>query len=143
MFTSERTVRFREMEYALPVAAVPEAIRDIRTLIADRQWTISFPIEVRATAADDLWLSPSHGRATVTVHLTWVPDLAALRPALALVEEALAPFDARPHWAKVFLLPDAGWLADAYPDLARFRALRERLDPGRHFANELTDRLLG
>src|SRR5690554_3396786 len=73
VFTTQRSVRFREMEYALPRAAVPQALRDIRHLIGSRGWKISFPIEVRAAAADNLWMSTAYGRKTgyIAVHRYW------------------------------------------------------------------------
>ncbi|MDQ2781932.1 MAG: FAD-binding protein, partial [Actinomycetota bacterium] len=64
VFTSRRRVRFREMEYALPVAELPDALRAVRRLIADRGWRISFPMEIRVAAADDVWLSTAYGRDT-------------------------------------------------------------------------------
>jgi xylitol oxidase len=97
-------------------------------------------MEVRAIAADDLWLSPFRGRASAAVHVTWVSDLEAVRPALAALEEALAPFDARPHWAKVASRWDGGRL-DPHPGLADFRELADRFDPDRCFVNEHVARL--
>jgi hypothetical protein len=37
-------------------------LTDIRALFARRDWRISFPIEVRVTPADDVWLSTAYGR---------------------------------------------------------------------------------
>ena len=39
--------------------------------------------EVRAVAADRLWLSPCHGRATIAFHFTWIPSWPEVRPVLA------------------------------------------------------------
>jgi FAD/FMN-containing dehydrogenase len=70
VFATYRPVRFREMEYALPVENVRSAFEAVRTLIDDRGWRIGFPIEVRFAAQDDLWLSTGHGRASgyIAVH---------------------------------------------------------------------------
>ena len=86
--------------------------------------------EVRTVASDDLWLSPCHGRDTVTVHFTWHPDRDAVDPVLAEVERVLEPFDPRPHWGKVFHPVERGRLEAMYPDLPRFRALAAAMDPG-------------
>jgi xylitol oxidase len=77
------------------------------------------------------------------MHFTWVHDFEAVRPVLEVVEAVLERFDPRPHWGKVFLDRDEGWVADAYPDVRRFRRLRDELDPDHHFANPFTDHLLG
>ena len=97
--------------------------------------------EVRTVAGDDLWLSPCHGRDTVTVHFTWHPDRDAVDPVLAEVERVLEPFAARPHWGKVFHPVEPGRLEEMYPDLASFRALAAAMDPARRFRNEATDPL--
>lgn len=141
VFTSKRTVRFREMEYAIPVERIPEAVRAIRALIAERGWAISFPIEVRSAAADDLWLSTAHGRASgyIAVHRYYREDPAEYFRA---VEELLVGFGGRPHWGKMHNR-DAAALAADYPRFADFVAVRDRLDPDRLFANPYLNRVLG
>ena len=89
-------------------------------------------------AADDLWLSPSYRRDSVAIHFTWVADGEAVAPVVAAVEAALAPFDARPHWGKVFSTP-ADVVAGSYERLADFAALAARLDPAGKLRNELLD----
>ncbi|MBM7440361.1 FAD-binding protein [Streptomyces sp. HB132] len=90
--------------------------------------------EIRTVAADDLWLSPAQGRDSVAFHFTWVPDTAAVTPALGAIEEALAPFRARPHWGKVFTTPP-DTLRELYGHYADFERLVERLDPTGTFRN--------
>jgi xylitol oxidase len=50
------------------------------------------------------------------------------------VEEALEPFDPRPHWGKVFTVPPTV-LRGRYPRVGEFRALVESLDPAGTFTN--------
>ena len=141
VFTSNRTVRFREMEYALPVEVVPDALRDLRKLIADRQWNISFPIEVRATAADDLWLSTASGRASgyIAVH-RYVKDDPTIY--FREVEAIMVSYGGRPHWGKMHTC-DADYLREQYPRFDDFLAVRDRMDPDRVFGNPYLDRVLG
>lgn len=70
VFASNRRVRFREMEYAIPVDALPTVLGEIATWLNRSEVRIGFPIEVRFAAADDVWLSTAHGRDTayVAVH---------------------------------------------------------------------------
>ncbi|WP_406143130.1 FAD-binding protein [Streptomyces sp. NBC_01012] len=91
--------------------------------------------EIRTVAADDLWLSPAQGRDSVAFHFTWVPDTAAVTPALRAIEEALAPFGARPHWGKVFTTPP-GALRELYGHYGDFERLTERFDPTGTFRND-------
>ena len=99
--------------------------------------------EIRTIAADQLWMSPQHERATVAVHFTWKREPEAVAGALAAVQDALRPFGARPHWGKVFHTR-AAEIASLYERLPDFVALMERLDPRGAFRNAwLEDRVLG
>ncbi|MHA6693108.1 D-arabinono-1,4-lactone oxidase [Homoserinimonas sp. A520] len=141
VFTTQRSVRFREMEYALPLAAVPQAVRDIRQLISSRGWKVSFPIEVRAAASDNLWMSTAYGRATgyIAVHRYWREDY---REYFAAVERIMRQFGGRPHWGKIHTL-NSTTLGELYPHHRDFVTLRDRLDPDRVFANPHLARILG
>jgi FAD-linked oxidoreductase len=141
VFTTARTVRFREQEYALPAAAVPEALRAIDALITERGWRISFPVEVRSAAADGLWLSTASGRETgyIAVHRYHREDHTEYFEA---VEEIMDRHHGRPHWGKLHS-KSAAQLAQLYPRHAEFVALRDAADPERLFTNDYLDRVLG
>ncbi|RJK94351.1 FAD-binding protein [Vallicoccus soli] len=115
-----------------------EALRALLPL-ADRLAPVLMISELRTVAADDLWLSPSYERDCLALHFTWHLDTPAVLPVVAAVEEALAPFAARPHWGKVFTAggPEVGAL---YPRLDDARRLAAELDPRGTFRNELVDR---
>lgn len=101
--------------------------------------------ELRTIAADDLWLSPQHGRDTLALHFTWRREPAEVDAAVALIHRALVAtgLRPRPHWGKVFM-PNAEELADHYPRLAEFAALRRELDPRGVLVNDwLRTRLPG
>ena len=141
VFVTDRRVRFREMEYAIPVADVPDALREIDALIEKKDWTISFPVEVRAAAADDLWMSTASGRATgyIAVHRYFREDPMEY---FAAVEEIMKARGGRPHWGKMNTRTAAD-LAPAYPRFGDFLKVRNRLDPDRVFTNAYLDRVLG
>lgn len=130
-----------QSEYLLPREHGVAALRAVAPL-GSRIAPLLRVGELRSIAADDLWLSAAQGRDSLALHFTWFPDLEALRPVLAELETALAPFGARPHWGKVFTTP-AGTVAGLYPHLTDFVALRDELDPGRCFGNEFVDRYVG
>lgn len=141
VFTQHRNVRFREMEYALPAENVAAAFEQLRALIADRGWRVSFPVEVRFAAADDRWLSTAHGRPTgyIAVHRYWRENPTEYFEA---VEQLMLAHGGRPHWGKMHTL-DASALCDRYPKFGDFAALRDRLDPERMFQNRYLERVLG
>jgi FAD-linked oxidoreductase len=141
VFVSPRTTRFREMEYAIPRAAIPAALRELRALIDSRGWSISFPVEVRVAAADDNWLSTAQGRDTgyIAVHRHFREDPEEYFRA---VEQVMRAHQGRPHWGKIHY-QRAESLAALYPHHADFVAVRDRLDPDRMFSNADLDRVLG
>lgn len=141
VLTQRRNVRFREMEYALPAANVLPAVQAIRALITARGWKIEFPVEVRFAAADDRWLSTAYDRASgyIAVHRYWRADPTAYFEA---VERICLEHGGRPHWGKLHTL-NAQQLRERYPRFDDFRAVRDRLDPDRRFANRYLDRVLG
>ncbi|MGX1366549.1 xylitol oxidase [Streptomyces canus] len=122
-----------QSEYLLPREHAVEALHAVDGIRETVAGVLQI-CEVRTVAADGQWLSPSHGRDTVALHFTWIEDTAAALPVVRRLEEALAPFDARPHWGKVFTTP-AGVLRELYPRLGDFRKLARELDPGAKFAN--------
>ena len=96
--------------------------------------------EIRSVAADALWLSGSYERETIALHFTWLNRPAEVDAAVTQVEEALAPFEARPHWGKVSHVT-AERAAELYPRLNDARDLFERLDPDGRFGNDRLERL--
>jgi L-gulono-1,4-lactone dehydrogenase len=141
VFTTERRVRFREMEYALPVEAIPAAVREIDKMIADKGWRISFPLEVRVAAPDDVWLSTAYGRRTgyIAVHRYFREDH---HEYFRAVEQIFRAHAGRPHWGKIHY-QDAESLRTLYPKFDDFLGVRDKLDPDRMFANPYLDRVLG
>ena len=129
-----------QSEYLLArtdAAAALAALSGIRERIAP----VLHVSEVRTVAADDLWLSPAHGRETVALHFTWHKDPDGVAAVLPAVEEALAPYAPRPHWGKVFTIaPDL--VRSAYPRIGDFAALADRLDPTGKFRNDFVDTYL-
>jgi alditol oxidase len=123
-------------EHAVPAIEAVRALRDqLRPLLQ--------VCEIRTIAADTLWMSPQYERDTIGIHLTWEPRIEAVAAVLTEVEAALAPFDARPHWGKVFLAR-AETIAPLYERLPDFLALAERLDPRGAFRNAwFQQRVLG
>jgi alditol oxidase len=127
-----------QSEYLLPRARATEALAALLP-VAGRLAPVVRTSEIRTIAADDLWLSPAYQRDSVGFHFTWIKDWAAVAPAVALVEERLAPLRARPHWGKLFgTSPEV--LAGLYPRLDDFRRLMRRHDPAGKFRNDLLDR---
>ncbi len=78
-------------------------------------------------------------RPSMTLHFTWKPQWPAVKKVLPMIEEKLAPFGARPHWAKLFTMPPARLQAE-YAKLPAYRELLARYDPNGKFRNEFISR---
>jgi FAD-linked oxidoreductase len=141
VFASTRLVRFYEMEYAIPREACAEALNRVRTFIEAEGLLLSFPVEVRFTAPDDIPLSTGTARPScyIAVH---VFEGMAYRPYFEGVEAIMDDYGGRPHWGKLHF-QTAATLAPRYPAWDRFQAMRARLDPEGRFANGYTRRVLG
>lgn len=141
VFTSPRRVRFVEMEYAVPRAAVGEALAGIDRVIAEHDLKVSFPVEVRFAAGDDIPLSTATGRdsAYLAVHMFKGQPYETYFHA---VEDLMSPLQGRPHWGKMHN-QTAATLRERYPRFEDFLAVREKADPDGVFANEYLDRVLG
>jgi FAD-linked oxidoreductase len=141
VFVSPRRVRFVEMEYAVPRDAVREALDGIGRVIDRLDLRISFPVEVRFTAADDIPLSTASGResAYLAVHVVRGEPHETYFDAVEAVMDAL---DGRPHWGKLHG-QTAETLRRRYPRFDEFLAARRAVDPAGTFANAYTDRVLG
>jgi xylitol oxidase len=122
-----------QSEYHLPRERAVEAIDALRGMRASMKQLLQVS-ELRAIAADTLWLSPQYQRDTLAIHFTWAPDQAAVERALAEIEAVLMPLGARAHWAKLFLAP-AACSAGGYDRLPDFSALVQQYDPGGKFDN--------
>ena len=141
VFCTPRRVHFTEMEYEIPRAALPEVIAALPRIIDGLPFKVQFPVEVRFTGPDDVWLSHGYGRdsAYVAVHQFTGVDH---EPYFRAVEAVCQPLGGRPHWGKLHYRSAAD-LRPAYEKFDDFVAVRDRLDPARIFANDYLDRVLG
>ncbi|WP_404380806.1 FAD-binding protein [Knoellia locipacati] len=141
VFCTSRDVRFRESEYAVPRASLPAVIHGLRAWIDSHDVSLPFPVEVRSTGADDVWLSTAYERenAYVAVHQYHRMDDGGV---FAAFEAMVREHDGRPHWGKLHTL-GAEDLARLYPRFADVQRVRDRVDPDRRFANEHLTHLLG
>jgi L-gulonolactone oxidase len=141
VFSTKRLVRFTEMEYAVPRAAGPVALRRVLEVIERRGFAVPFPIEFRVVAPDDAYLSTAYERDTVYIAVHMFRGM-AWEPYFRAVEGIMDDYEGRPHWGKRHF-QSAATLAPRYPEWERFQAARARLDPEGVFENDYAMRVLG
>lgn len=141
VFVSPRRVRFRESEFAIPRYALQDVLNELRGWLNGGHEFITFPIEVRFAAADDVWMSTGHERdnAYVAVHQYYRADH---RRYFAAAQSIFTAYEGRPHWGKIHTL-GADYFAERYARFDDFVAIRDQLDPARVFTNPYLDRVLG
>jgi len=122
-----------QTEYFVPREKGYEAVLAVEKL-RDKIRPHLMITELRTIDADDLWMSTCYKRKAMTLHFTWQPDWEGVQSVLPLIEEQLAPFDPRPHWAKVFTMKPAK-IQGQYARLADFKALAKEYDPHGKFRN--------
>jgi xylitol oxidase len=123
-----------QTEYFVPRSRGYEAILAVESL-HEKIGPHLFITELRAIAADDLPMSMAYQRDSLAIHFTWKPETPAVTALLPLIEEKLAPFTPRPHWAKVFTLAPEK-IAAHYPKFNEYRSLIKELDPQGKFRND-------
>lgn len=123
-----------QSEFFVPLQHAVEAITAVSRL-GKQVGPHLFITEIRTIAADDLWMSMAHKQTSVSIHFTWKPETEAVLKLLPLVEKELAPFNARPHWGKVFTL-EPKVLQSRYEKIADFKKLVSEYDPKGKFRND-------
>jgi xylitol oxidase len=126
-----------QTEYFVPRSHGYEAIRAVESL-RDKITPHLFITELRSIAADDLWMSMAYQRDSLAIHFTWKPETPEVMAILPLIEEKLAPFGARPHWAKLFTVPPSV-LKARYPKHDDFVELVKGQDAKGKFRNGFVD----
>ncbi|MER3484248.1 MAG: FAD-binding protein, partial [Meiothermus sp.] len=129
-----------QSEYLVPRPYALKAIREVYGL-GERIASILQISEIRTIAADDLWMSPYYQQPCVGFHFTWVKDWSAVRQLLPVLEERLEPFEARPHWGKLFTMSPER-IGALFRRLPEFRELLQTYDPKGKFRNAFLDEYL-
>ena len=127
-----------QSEYFVPRQHAVEAILAVERL-RDQVSPHLLISEIRAIAADDLWLSPCYKEPCVTIHFTWKQEWPAVRKLLPVIEKELAPFHARPHWGKLFTTSPTE-LKGIYKKMPEFIELSRKYDPQGKFRNEFLNK---
>lgn len=129
-----------QSEFFVDINDAPAAFAALEK-IAPQINEILWVSEIRAIAADELWMSPHYQRDSIGIHFTW-KKVNAVYEMVKVVEAVLAPFKYRPHLGKVFSASPE-YLASVMPKMADFKKLVTQIDPTNKFGNEFTDKLLG
>lgn len=129
-----------QTEYFVPRKHAIAAMQAI-TAMRDKIAPFLMISEVRTIAADTLWMSPCYEQPGVGLHFTWKMDWPNVQKLLPQIEEQLAPFEARPHWGKLFTMP-AARVQSLYKRLPDFQKLLHYHDAQGKFRNAFLDKYI-
>jgi xylitol oxidase len=129
-----------QTEYFVPIDHAYEAIMAVEKL-NEKITPHLFITEIRTIHADEFWMSPCHKQTSVAIHFTWKQETDAVMNLLPTIEEQLSPFNAKPHWAKLFTMQPKV-LQSRYERLAEFKQLIAGFDPKGKFRNEFLEKNL-
>jgi xylitol oxidase len=123
-----------QAEYFVPIDTAWDAVSAVALLREEIRPYILIT-EIRSIAADEFWMSPCYQQQSIAIHFTLKQDIEGVSTLLPKIEQALAPFGAKPHWGKLFAM-DPAVLQSRYTRLEDFRKLRRELDPEGKLIND-------
>ncbi|MDX8044396.1 FAD-binding protein [Gracilibacillus sp. S3-1-1] len=126
-----------QSEYLVPREYAVKAIAAMRE-IGEELAPLLHASEIRSIAADELWMSPFYQQDAIGIHLTWKDNWKAVQQVLPKIEKQLKPFNARPHWGKLFTMPKEE-VQSLFENLPKFRQLLEQYDPDGKFRNDFLE----
>jgi xylitol oxidase len=129
-----------QTEYFIPFEYAYEGLKAIEKM-NEKISPYLFVSEIRSVAADDLWMSPFYKKTCVAFHFTWKQEWNEVQQLLPLIEKALAPYRAIPHWGKLFSMRPAV-LQGRFERLNDFKDLMVNQDPQGKFRNQYIDSIL-
>ncbi|MCH2045448.1 MAG: FAD-binding protein [Saprospiraceae bacterium] len=141
VYASLRRVKFKEMEYNIPLKHFPEVMRRVDALVRQEKHRVFFPVECRFVKGDDLWLSPAYQRdsAYMAFHVYYKTPH---NPYFTDIEKLMMEYDGRPHWGKMHTRT-AKNLCTTYPKWDDFQAIRKSCDPHGVFLNPYLKQVFG
>lgn len=137
-----RTLKFDEIEYALPTEQGPECFLKVRDVIRTRfRREVAWRTLYRFIASDDGYISPMSERESITISLHHNAGL-PFDHYFQAIEPILLEYGGRPHWGKKHY-QTAEQLKKCYPHWEEFQEVRKQLDPGGVFLTPYLRELLG
>lgn len=133
-------------EWAVPVSSLPAVFEKITEMIANNNFKVHLPIEVRFSKRDDIWLSPAY-----EMDIAWIGVIMyrpynkeiAYQQYFQEFQNIMMEFGGRPHWAKIYSwwTPETNFFQKNYPKFEEFKSLLHQVDPNKIFSNSFINRV--
>lgn len=128
-------------EHGFPASAIVPAMDAILAQMADlagKKKMLVGPISLRYVGATDALLSMTQGGNRCFAEVLTLAGAGSGSEVLAAIEPTALDNGSRPHWGQWFSAAAVPRIAASYPEYARWKAVRERLDPTGLFRNAFT-----
>lgn len=99
IYPSPRSVKFVETEYAIPLLQVEACLEEVHAMFNKQQFDVHFPIEIRTTAGEAGYLSPTQGQESAFIAFHMYKGMNE-GPYFDWVHETMQKYNGRPHWGK-------------------------------------------
>jgi len=139
VFTTDRLVKFQEMEFNIPREFFKAALREMKEMIEAKQIKVHFIIECRFVKQDDILISPAYGResAYIAVHMYKGMEY---KMYFDEAQKIFMKYGGRPHWGKMHFCTKE-YLQNQYPKWNVFSEIRKKYDSQNMFLNEYLEKL--
>jgi L-gulono-1,4-lactone dehydrogenase len=143
--TSIRTMRYHEMELAIDLSHIKEALSEAKILIRElserkeNPFFAHMPVTLRSVkGVPDTLLSPTLGRDTIYFSFVAHTDFEGYQDYFKTVESRFTEkFNARPHWGKHYSINPLS----KYSRADVFSSVRRQFDPNLKFSNAYLQKL--
>jgi FAD/FMN-containing dehydrogenase len=133
---------YEELEYMVPADRAQEAVGAFRSMLREVHPEHSYPLYVRFITGDPAFLSPFHGRDSVSMSVGYAPGSDHWSVFTDVDRLLVDGFDARTHWGKNHLMTRER-LRRTFPRHEDFVQIRRELDPQGVFLNDHLRALVG
>ncbi|MGN7477349.1 D-arabinono-1,4-lactone oxidase [Solibacillus silvestris] len=127
IYPSPRNVKFVETEYAIPLSHFESCIEEVHAMFKSGKFHVHFPIEIRTTAGEQGYLSPTQGQesAFIAFHMYKGMDESIY---FTWIRQMMKRYGGRPHWGKVNHYSKNN-IEEFYGNASLFNEQRKLMDP--------------
>lgn len=131
IYPSPRSVKFVEAEYAVPLTKLEACIEEVHMMFTAQKFDVHFPIEIRTTAGEPGYLSPTQGQECAFIAFHMYKGMNE-GPYFDWVHETMKKYNGRPHWGKINRYNKDN-IDTYYPNAQKFNDIRQQQDPANVF----------
>ncbi|MCH7322545.1 FAD-binding protein [Solibacillus sp. MA9] len=127
IYPSPRHVKFVETEYAVALSQAEACLEEVHAMFNKKKFDVHFPIEIRTTAGEVGYLSPTQGQESAFIAFHMYKGMNE-DPFFDWVHETMQKYNGRPHWGKMNRYNKDN-IDTYYVNAQNFNEIRKQQDP--------------